>query len=770
MAKSQVNLGSLPVMRGAYDATANYYKENEVTMYSMTFRAKQGTVASPMKGAAPAQMVNGVVSLINTDKWVLTAGSPEIANQAETLAGLIDGSTQAGSAKEADVAGDLEAWEGWSATVEETFDAVVRTTAGDTSIETDDGGVLRSIVAKTDFAASEFRATGFNLLRDAVAVGNGYFFLVPALPFGTFGTATRPNGLLFTNAQGENLKPTVYFKPMADGEPTSVTDGTVCPYTDANGYRFYNPAAVGFIIVSGITLNTTCAHVAWSRRYDEYKAVNAAGDAGSTIALTNLIAAIQPVALKMLVCGAVADRIDWLVNGTATWQRNVGLTTPEWTTVADEVEEGATQTYTHSAVIVDMKDGGAAELYGATGITFQTNGTTISYQDTSSVATDAQVKYELSAPVTGTLAVANTFALEDWGLEKMRSVVGTAYISTEYKQGIADTYLAAAQQTSKLRYNAGQVSLGFGVCPTVADEVAKVVTISDFLLLTNGLVTVVFTQGITATGATLNVSGTGAKPILVNGNPIEAGIIGPHTTAQLIYDGTAWHLVSMMAQILNPADLFVDMGLESGVKWAKANIDLTQANGFAKSPFQYECSFFSWGNIFGHNPKTNTTFDYDWGGANNADPCYEGQVYGSTPGNTLTASFSADGGFDAARVNLGAPWRMPTSAEFVNLFANIIYIDANGNEVDTTMTDKRVTVNGVTGLYLQSKINGNRLFFPCSGYGAGRSRDNRGSYGYYWSSTWYSARYARVLGFSSGGVFPQNNGSRYVGVPVRAVQ
>ena len=79
-------------------------------------------------------------------------------------------------------------------------------------------------------------------------------------------------------------------------------------------------------------------------------------------------------------------------------------------------------------------------------------------------------------------------------------------------------------------------------------------------------------------------------------------------------------------------------------------------------------------------------------------------------------------------------------------------------------------MNGVIGLYLESKINGARLFFSCSGYGGGRSWSGRGSYGLYWSSTFYSARYARGLYFLSGGVFPQSSYYRYGGFAVRPVQ
>lgn len=213
---------------------------------------------------------------------------------------------------------------------------------------------------------------------------------------------------------------------------------------------------------------------------------------------------------------------------------------------------------------------------------------------------------------------------------------------------------------------------------------------------------------------------------------------------------------------------YVDMG--NGLLWAKKNIDVTQGDKLAKSAFQYECSFFSWGNVDGHNPSSTSAFSYNWGSVNNAEPWYEGQPYGSTPGASLVTSFAANSGYDAARENLGGSWRMPTNTEHGTLFGNINYINANGEQVPSSTTDKRVLVNGIRGLYLESKTNGHRLFFACSGYGTGRSWSYRGSYGHYWSSAFVSARYARYLDFYSGGVYPQNSYSRCCGFAVRPVQ
>lgn len=212
------------------------------------------------------------------------------------------------------------------------------------------------------------------------------------------------------------------------------------------------------------------------------------------------------------------------------------------------------------------------------------------------------------------------------------------------------------------------------------------------------------------------------------------------------------------------------MGLPSGVMWAPCNIDIEQSGGFAKSPFQYDCSFFSWGNVDGHNPTGPASFSpWSWGGVNAQDPWYDGQVYGDTPGNTLNGDIPVGVDYDAARANCGAPWRIPTSNDFLELLENCIYIDANGTEIETSNVDKRTTINGIVGLRLRSKINGNVIFFPACGYGGGTSLGDRGISGFYWESTWDSDRYARGLGFVSDGVGPQGTHNRSRGFAVRPV-
>lgn len=310
---------------------------------------------------------------------------------------------------------------------------------------------------------------------------------------------------------------------------------------------------------------------------------------------------------------------------------------------------------------------------------------------------------------------------------------------------------------------------GIGTCTTAATTAAKTVAISNFLLLKNGIIAVRFTAGIQVAAATLNVNSQGAKPIYINGEPVQPGDIRAGQTAMMAYDGSHWNITSIVGNESGGSDqdLYVDMGLPSGLLWAKKNIDATQADGFAASEYQYECSFFSWGNVEPHNPTSNSSFaPYSFGSSNDEEP------YMSSAGAKIGYPGSAGPSHDAARTVLGGPWREPATEDFAELFNSSYtkFIDANGADIASDVTDKRVTVNSIVGIRLKSKVNGNILFFPCSGYGGGSSWVSRGSYGYYWSRSLTSAANGRRLSFDSGGVNPQSYSGRFYGFPVRPVQ
>jgi len=682
-------------------------------------------------------------------------------------AGLVDGNIVAKLAE------NLESWAGETVSTNYEQTAAVDTTGGTISIDGSVDAELESVMPTTDFFASQLISTGFNLLRRAVAVGNGWYFEVPHLVAtnASIGTALENNGVLFTSSTHENLRPTVYFKPLGSGVPTSVTDGTLATYTDKDGRRHYTTSGEGYLIVSGIDRASVCAHIGWSRRYDEYVSVADANDAGSVVDMAAGIHALHSFD-KMLVIGAVADRIEKASDTTIRWTRRLDRVQPTWANTPVEEEGVATGQYLHSADISAMKADGAA-TFETIDVGLSVSGTTVSYTDGNAEGVTDYVKYEMAAEATGTAAVGSAFKCEDWGLVVLRGATGTAQVRIAYGQNVPDNLRTALPVINDLNHCTGSIGQGTAVCATSTYDKDKTVTIQHFMLLQYAQVHVLFTTPINTERSTLNVSLTGAKPLRILGQNLPAGVVKAQTYATLVYDGEAWNIVNMFrpGSEFDPSGLVVDMGLASGLKWAARDLDLTKPGGFCDTPFTYDKSFFSWGNIDGHNPKNNSFAGvYNWGGVNDAEPWYDGQVYGNTKGNTLAGDIPVGEEYDAARANLGSPWRMPTSAEFAELFAGSIYIDATGTEIPAETTNKLVTVNGIVGLYLQSKTNGNRLFFSASGHGIGSSWGRRGAYGGYWSASFDSSRYARSLLFYSGGVHPQNYNNRYYGFAVRAVQ
>lgn len=173
------------------------------------------------------------------------------------------------------------------------------------------------------------------------------------------------------------------------------------------------------------------------------------------------------------------------------------------------------------------------------------------------------------------------------------------------------------------------------------------------------------------------------------------------------------------------------MGLPSGLQWASCNIGAEKPSDLGL--------YFSWGNIEGHRVGE----EYEFSQA----------VYDSTPAAAIDTDLSLSQ--DAARANLGEPWRMPTAAEFQELVDNC--------------TSRWDTVHGVVGLLFISNVNGNTLFFPAAGAYNGTSLNGRGTYGYYWSSTYESSTSAKFLNFSSSNILPQSTSQRRYGYCVRGV-
>lgn len=153
---------------------------------------------------------------------------------------------------------------------------------------------------------------------------------------------------------------------------------------------------------------------------------------------------------------------------------------------------------------------------------------------------------------------------------------------------------------------------------------------------------------------------------------------------------------------------YVDLGLS--VKWATCNVGAT-------SPEEYG-DYFAWGET---KPKTTydlITYKYCNGSYETMTKYCTSSTYG-TVDNKTTLELEDD----AARVNWGGKWRMPTKAEQDEL--------RDTSNCTWTWT----TQNGVKGYKVTSKVNGNSIFLPAAGYRYDDYLINAGSNGSYWSSS-----------------------------------
>lgn len=196
---------------------------------------------------------------------------------------------------------------------------------------------------------------------------------------------------------------------------------------------------------------------------------------------------------------------------------------------------------------------------------------------------------------------------------------------------------------------------------------------------------------------------------------------------------------------------YVDLGLPSGTLWATCNVGATSPEGYG--------DYFVWGDPVGHDEEANNSaYWYQWkyykwcNGDYRSMTKYCVDSYYGTVDNKMTL----DPEDDAASVNWGGDWRMPSETEY--------------NELMESCTWTWTTINDVNG-YKVSGSNGNWIFLPAAGYRSDSDKRSLGAYGNYWAnnfSSYYSeGAYFLSFGDSFKGVYPKCN--RCDGYSVRPV-
>ena len=441
----------------------------------------------------------------------------------------------------------------------------------------------------------------------------------------------------------------------------------------------------------------------------------------------------------------------------------------------DQVSVFAGSTINEQYQVTDASDGKtAAALNRVTspgfvaGTEIQNNVAFYPYGEQAEIAKDGST-YIISGieiPATQTYAsasfgngafpmVAVTSSTQDYNL-KFKNVqgglklqlTGTATIASISIAGNNSETLCGASEVTVSTTSAPSISLTDASATTVTLDCGDGVQLNEttatafILALPPMTMEGGFTVTVTDTeGATMEIKTTKTQTIT------RSNIL---SMPAVTYEGTA----------LAPVHEAVDLGLPSGLKWATCNIG-------ANAPTEYG-DYFAWGAT---EPYYESQDPLVWKAGKEAGytwPNCPFRTSGDSHSNVKFSKYITSGLYgpidnkivldpedDAAYVNWGGTWRMPTDEEWT--------------ELRTECTWTWTTQNGVNGR-LVTGPNGNSIFLPA----AGQRYDTRlgyiGSFSGYWSSslsTDYSD-YAGYVYFRSDIVY-RDDFFRYDGRSVRAV-
>lgn len=164
---------------------------------------------------------------------------------------------------------------------------------------------------------------------------------------------------------------------------------------------------------------------------------------------------------------------------------------------------------------------------------------------------------------------------------------------------------------------------------------------------------------------------------------------------------------------------YVDLGLPSGTKWATCNIGSVspEDNG----------NYYAWGETYTKSVYIYSTWrTNDVGGVENSEKTITEKICEICDGKNLKPLY------DAASVNWGSLWRMPTSGEMTELCEKCIW--------------NWITYKGKKG-YKVVGPNGNTIFLPAAGYYFDTTLEMNDKMGCYWSSTFESISFTFYVYF-----------------------
>ena len=167
---------------------------------------------------------------------------------------------------------------------------------------------------------------------------------------------------------------------------------------------------------------------------------------------------------------------------------------------------------------------------------------------------------------------------------------------------------------------------------------------------------------------------------------------------------------------------------------------------------------------------TEKCFSSDW--SDYFDTANAGNTFNKYAIDKLTVLQLED---DAARVNMGSNWRMPTEAEMQELIDNTTptFIDLQGDEYSQSEAQSGAIADyNLKGVRFTGS-NGNSIFIPAAGGAADYSSSDMGCGGILWLSDlecyYDSSNYANYLWLCNNGDLEVTYGDRWYGSQVRGV-
>ena len=186
---------------------------------------------------------------------------------------------------------------------------------------------------------------------------------------------------------------------------------------------------------------------------------------------------------------------------------------------------------------------------------------------------------------------------------------------------------------------------------------------------------------------------------------------------------------------------YVDLGLRSGTLWATCNVGATK-------PTEYGL-YFQWGDTVGYAyDQIGKEKQFGWSDYN----CRWKDIFKHATNNTILKLE-----FDAAHINMGGSWHMPTFKQIKELTTNTI--------------SNWTTQDGVNGrLFTSKKDDSKSIFIPAAGGTWGGSVLDSGNNGFVWSSmlNMDDADYGQDFRFNSYDARLSSH-LRFVGFSVRGV-